>query len=120
MNRKLAAQDSLCLRVATALVASGLPEVGHLLLEARNDGIDMFLLTENRSLFRYLEAFVVAPKVDQERNEARRQVAKEQIGEIVLRGAPEAVKQIEADTKRIVPNRTIKSGSVERLKQMTR
>ncbi len=41
-------------------------------------------------------------------------------GEVVLRGSPEAVKQIEAETQRAIPNRSVKSGSLERLKQIRR
>lgn len=41
-------------------------------------------------------------------------------GEVILRGSPEAVKQIEAETQRAIPNRSVKSGSVERLKQIRR
>jgi tetratricopeptide (TPR) repeat protein len=47
-------------------------------------------------------------------------VSRSRSGEVVLRGSPAAVRQIEAETRRVAPNRTVKSGSVERLKRLTR
>ncbi len=88
MDDELSAHDAMRLGVAAALEPAGLPELAHLLLEGRDDRIDVGLFAGKRSFLGDLQAFIRAPQVDQRRGQARERIAQQGIE----RGTEEGIK----------------------------
>ena len=88
MHDELAADDAVGLGVAAALEAAGLPEPAHLLVEARDDRVDVAPLRPGAAFPRRVFRWSFGPfAVDQRGDEPRERVAKQG----VERGADERI-----------------------------
>ena len=76
VDDELAAHDAVRLRVAAALEAAGLPEQPHLLVEARDDRVEIGLFVRDRLFLGDRQSFVRALPVDQRRRQPGDRIAK--------------------------------------------
>jgi hypothetical protein len=76
---ELAANDPLRLRVPAPLEPSGLPQQAHLLFEARDDRLQVFLFVRDRPFLGDRESLVGPLHVDQRRREPRQGVAEQRV-----------------------------------------